>query len=808
MKTGKIGLLLATALTGTAVNAQDGNKMAGASAFDEIIVTARKREESLQSVPLTVNVFGEQLISEANIQNMDELSDFTPGFQQQSAFGRDGDRPVIRGTSNILISEGKVGFFVDGVPFIGDTSALDLANFRRVEIIKGPQSAIYGRGTLSGAINYVSQPLAEELGGRFEMSAAEYGDYKISGRIEIPLGEGFSGFVAGKYYSLDGFFKDETTGDRLSQETISATAGLRFRSSDFEAGLTYLYTRDDDDHFAIALQDSSFNNIYTEGSRGYYKGVVKFPSRLALNTEDLINPGILRNSHRFVGTAKANLGDSGYTMSVLTGFSDISEKTGTDQTYNDQTALFIASPFVCANFVPDCNFGVSGFNTDNETKRQAISVELRLSSPAEKAFRYEVGAFFFDDRSRYTTYGRKHTELGYDKVQEGRVTTNYAAFASAEYDITSRLTVGAEIRYARDEIGTRPGTAYLLGDLFPNAAQPDRVILGDGAFRDASYTAFLPRITVNYQATDTLMIYGVFSEGNAPGGFNPLTASKTTYGEENLRNYELGIKSQPLPGLTANLSGYYIDYSDQVLSTTFTRPNGSVDSYSDNVGDTEIKGLEFEAAWRITDFLTLSGTYSFIDAEITRGSSVDQAVLLGGSTGTGLVPNPAVPGAFLPTTGGCANPETVLNPGQKLGDGTITTAPTPCATFADISGKTPPLVSKHQASFSAALDLPLGSNGLEFFARGDVVYRSSFFAQIHNLAETGDATRVNLAAGLRKDNLSLRFWVKNLFDNDTPNAILRYVDFAAPSLNGLSQRGFAVTPAMPRQFGVTLSGSF
>lgn len=802
----KASLLAATALAGTPAYAQDTAE--GASDENVIIVTARKKEENLQSVPVAVSVFGEELIDDANISGLEQLSDFTPGFQLQSAFGRDADRPVIRGASNILISEGKVGFFIDGVPFVGASTALDLENYQRVEVIKGPQSAVFGRGTLSGAVNYVTKRPNDEWGVDFEVTAATHEDYEVFGRVSGPIADGLSGFISGKYASFGGDYTNAVTGNDLGQETLTVSAGLTYEADGFEANVIYLRTEDDDDHYPIGLQDATFNNVFTAGSRGYFQGEVELREPIGLNTDVLIEPGLNRKANRFIATATAELGDSGFTATALFGYTDITERTGTDQTFNDQTALFITSPFVCANFIPDCVFGASPFDTDSEVEREAISAELRFASPQDKRIRAEIGGFFFDDTSNGTTYGRKQTEFGFDTVAETDVTTNLALFGLVEFDVTDRLTIGGELRIARDEIGTRPGASYRLGDLFPGATDPDRIIAGSGAVRNAVFNSVLPRITVDYEIDDQTLVYAKYSEGNSPGGFNSLDAPSTTFDEESLKNYEVGLKSSPVDGLIFNASGFFIDYTDQVLTSTFTTGAGGVNSFSDNVGDTEIWGLELEAVWQVNDWLTFSGTYAYIDAEIVNGSSADQALLLGGSTGTGTAPDPNNPGGTIVTTGGCANPATTLDAGQTLGDGSLTTGPTPCAPFADLEGQTPPLVSEHQATFSTALDIPVGDSDWRFFARGDLIYRSSFFAQIHNLAETGDSTKANFAAGFRNDNLTVRFWVKNAFQDDTPRGILRYVDFAAPQINGQRPRAFAITPPERRQFGLTVSGSF
>ena len=802
-KSFKSALMVATALAVTpSVNAQVGNRDAGANADSNvIIVTARKKEENLQTVPVTVNVFGEQMIDDANITGLEELSDFTPGFQLQSAFGRDADRPVIRGASNILFSEGKVGYFVDGIPFIGPSTALDLENFGRVEVLKGPQSAVFGRGTLSGAVNYVTRAPAKELAAEFEVTAATYDKYEIFGRVEAPIADGFSAFASAKYSKFGGFYTNALTGDDLGQETLSLAGGLNYQSDDFEASVAYFHTEDNDDHFTIGVQDSSYNNIYKEGSRGYYKGIVSLREPIKLNTNELIEPGVNRKSDRVLAKATAELGDSGFTATALFGYTSIKQRNGTDQSYEGNSPFF-------APCGANCSFIVSPFNVDTEIKREAVSAELRFASPQDKPIRAEVGGILFDDSTHFTDYGRKFTSVNPDPIGESTGATNMALFGLVEFDVTDRLTIGGELRAARDEVRTRKGDSYVVGDLFPTAANPNQVIPGLGTNRTAVFKSILPRVTLDYKVTDDVLVYAVYSQGNSPGGFNKTGAPKSTFGEELLTNYELGFKAQPFYGLTFNVAAFYNEYSDQVLTSNFVTAIGGTDSYSENVGDSEIKGIEMEASWKATDFLTFAATYAYIDAKFVNGFSGEQSALIGGTAGLGTVPNAAAPGGFSNTTKGCSNPLTTLNAGQKLGDGTITTAPTPCMPFADISGNTVPLVSKHQATFTTALDMPIGNAGWNLFARADVIYRSSFYANIHNLAETGDATKVNFSLGMRDDSLSIRFWVKNAFQDETPRGILRYVDFQAPRLNGESPRAFAITPPDKRQFGVTLSGKF
>ncbi|OYX33709.1 MAG: hypothetical protein B7Z01_08120 [Brevundimonas subvibrioides] len=125
-------------------SAQDAPGGQEASAVEDIVVTARRREEALQDVPIAVTAFTEEALQNQQIEDLIDVARYTPGVQIQQAFGRDGDRPVIRGASNILTGDGKVGIFLDGVPWFGDFSTLDLDLAQRVEVIRGPQSAVGG----------------------------------------------------------------------------------------------------------------------------------------------------------------------------------------------------------------------------------------------------------------------------------------------------------------------------------------------------------------------------------------------------------------------------------------------------------------------------------------------------------------------------------------------------------------------------------------------------------------------------------------------------------------------------------------
>jgi outer membrane receptor protein involved in Fe transport len=180
--------LASAAAPASAQQASNGDPEA--SAVEDIVVTARRREESLQDVPIAVSAFTEETIENRQLEDLSDIARYTPGVQLQQAFGRDGDRPVIRGASNILISDGKVGVFLDGIPWFGDFTTLDLDTAQRVEVIRGPQSAVFGRGTLSGAINVVTRRPGDDWSGRVSYTAGTDNRLSVSGVISGPLIDG------------------------------------------------------------------------------------------------------------------------------------------------------------------------------------------------------------------------------------------------------------------------------------------------------------------------------------------------------------------------------------------------------------------------------------------------------------------------------------------------------------------------------------------------------------------------------------------------------------------------------------------
>ena len=752
----------------------------------EIVVSARKQNESALEVPIAVSAFSAEVLQDRLATGIADVADFTPGFQMQQSFGRGFDRPIIRGASNILQADGKVGIFLNGAPFLGDFSSLDLAAVEQIEVIKGPQSAVFGRGTLSGAINVILKRPGDPLEGKVSATLGSFQRKEVSGFVSAPVMEGVGVQVGAKYYDIDGqFVNTAMPGERLGdQNTVQYTAGVFLDPTpDLSASVRWLHQRDKDGMYAIGLQPASANNCFLT-TRPYYCGTARLPQSYAINSNKLQFPGIYRNADRFIGDVNWDIAGSGYKLSFQAGYSDLHEVVGTDQTYDGREFYILTSAAVCA-FVPLPNqlCSQSAFNTTDGTRRKTQTYELRLSSPGTGPLRWRIGGFVSHDKKRALTEWLEATELGLDALADTVTVRNQAVFGGIDFDVSDTVTVGAELRHQIDKVrNTTP--SYRAGDVLsagylatlrgPNADQ----IVGVAGTREATFKATLPRVTVNWRPTNDLSLYAQYSKGNAPGGFNQINAPQSTFDEERLTNYEVGLKTTRWGFSYLNLSAFWQEYRNQVLTNTYTTGT-AINSYRANIGSTRIRGLELEGAYPLAGrALRLQFNYTFLDAKITRGIEADQAlVLLGTACKVGTATNLDLPG---------------------------------CRAAASIAGKTPPMVSKHTGAIGLRSEIPL-SDTINVFGGVDLVYRSKFY-DILNLIDTGNSTRVNIQAGIETNGgLRIQAYARNLFDDKTPVGILRYIDRGpgvAKAPTGDSNRAFAITPSRKPEFGLTVTQTF
>ena len=803
--------------------------------LEEIVVTARKIEENLRDIPLTVSAFTEQALEEQGIASLQDIADATPGFDFAQAFGRNDFRPVIRGQSNIL-GRANAGLFVDGIIIEEGHASLPLSALQRVEVVKGPQSALYGRSTLAGAVNYVLKTPGNEADAE---ATLQYGDRDLM-RAELhasaPFSDTAGGAITVAHYERGGEYDNNFAGNALGtpaemnqvggESTTSVTGVLTFAPSDsVQVKLHAIYEDTFDDHYAIAMNPSSLNNCYrvTRGGplaqpapppgtpeasamtvtsagyngSGYYCGEIDVPTvlensggdgRTSLETGFFDFAGTARESLRLGLRIDADLSDNA-TLTSLTGYNDVAQERAQDQTFGGgdtrMPVVGVGLPFTVQPFSARPRiFSRVGFLTWNDASFDDFSQELRLRYEADTGLNYTLGVYYYgsDDVEQQVTSFATTTSTYIDGTRlfspfnprfvpatiststsyEGAPLTHNGSdsvastsvFGAVEFPVSDVLTIGLEARYNQDEFEGVPG--------------------GSSSAVSGSFDAFLPKLTARIQPNDNLLVYANAAKGNKPGTLNKnegVPAADLLVDEESATSFEVGVKSLSMDGrIETNVALYTIDWRDmQLTGTRAAVVNGQPRTFSilENVGESAISGFELDVSARVNDAWNIRLGYAYTDSEIERFvQSVDAGA--------------AAPSSFR---------EAALIAGYSPSGDVI------------ISGVQLPHTSDQQAILSNVFSGGM-NNGWSWFLRADLAYNSERYAQVYNLAHTGDRQIVNLRGGFRSGNIDIELWIDNATDDDTSPALIRYVQGNNLTFNPFN-RAIGVTLPEQRRGGVT-----
>ena len=786
-----------------------------------IIVTARKREETLQAIPSTVAVATSATIDRLGLTNLTDIAKTTPGLQFDDTFGRDSNRPVIRGQANILGSSG-VAYFIDGIYYSGSLADYDIDTVERIEVVKGPQSALYGRNTYSGAINLISKKPSAEWKGRVQADISEHDRYDLTANVRGPLAEGLGISLGGRYYTNKGEFINAFDGSRLGkQRTASAFGMLRYDNGGaVRVSLRANYNDTKDGQPAIFSQSANANNCYADngalyrGQNRYFCGVI-LPQQVSSDYKRaFVNPDDAGLKSKVFNAAlrfDIDLAPQ-FTVTSLTGYNHRVADTNTDGDYSGNTfqqvifAYGSIGPVVGATAPRNLRYtsfanSTQDFTFANHEVAKDFSQELRFSYDGDW-LKLLVGGYYFrqhDDTNdtRVVPAGALAlAQINADSataalcaalprcgafvpitvtaanLPNSRNTnffliTNKAVFGSATVNFSKTLSLSAEGRYAQEDI-TQSTQTYNEGAAIPAA----RVV-------SASFKKFTPRVTLSWQATPQHLLYGVYAEGQKPGGFNAnaaITAGFPTFDPENNRTFEIGSKNSFLDGaLVANLALYHTLVRGYQITQNISVPPNQV-SLTRNGGDARINGAEFELLIRPDRHLTVTANYSYVDAKFTTGTD-ENLGLIYDVQDDGLVN--CSTGDNFPAVTGC----------QSL--------------FGSIVGKSIPRAPQHTVYFDADYRTPIGTGDWNFFAGANVSMVSSSFDQVLNFAKTGGSAVVDARLGVSNTMFKVQAYIRNAFNEKSVAQIIRYAD-----ANSDLRRNFIAGLRPGRRVGVILTAGF
>jgi iron complex outermembrane recepter protein len=736
-----IPMTIALACAAPPLHAQD---------IEEVVVTARKQEERLQDVPIAVSAFTSEQLEERDMRDIFDISRFTPGFsfERLNRYGVQGgvSRPVIRGMSNVL-GEGNASVFVDGILFSDSILSFPMDVVERVEVIKGPQAALFGRATFAGAINLVTKRGSNEPENLVSLRAAEYNDYEVTALSRGAIVEDKLFYMGhARYYTSDGQYRNALDGGRIGgEESVNVNGSVELRPNDvFSAIFGAGYSKDDDDLAAIALQDRFANNCFLDRPRQYYCGEVNEDTPAILDRGNLQGrDGLYRDALR--GSVALTFDFGGWALVSQSGIFKTDIEYGYDSTFQGGTVLGPTA-------IPGSNPVAPRAATDpvrvrstlrNEVStRDEWSTELRMETRGERRVDLMAGVFYYENR-------RSLEERHFDPTAptilfgESRV-DNAAIFGSIGFDITDRWNATAELRYAEETIGN-------FNTIPTRALEP---------LIEQTFDAVSPRVTSSFKFTPNNMLYINVAQGNKPGAINadPRFPPEIRFADEETSwAYEIGLKNTLLDGrLVANMAAYFTDWTDQQLTCTFTFPTGGTQSYLCNIGKSEVRGAELELQGNITDNFSAGFTYSYVDTEIKQMLDQEAGELFG-----------------------------------QLG------VNTPIV----LSGTKLPGVPENTASVFGRMAFPIRDQ-MQAYVRADASYIDEKFDQVYNLASTGEQTLLNATIGIDSERWSIALFGRNLTDDRTPSSLTRYVDqmnlnvATAPNPNP-AQRNVASNPNLP-----------
>ncbi len=572
-----------------------------ASGIEEIIVTARRREESLQSAPITVTAFtGEQLAAKG-ITDFSRLAQATPGINFD-AFPKAAPRPFFRGVGSS--NQGAGGdpssvAFLDGV-YLGRAAMLgiDFYDMERVEVLKGPQGTLWGKNVVAGSVNFVTAKPVDVAEANAQLTFGEYGQMNGNLMLNAPITEGLAARLTLGAVTNDGFRR--TLDGRALDDENKLSARLHVRA-DLGPDTWLLLTGD------IANQDLSDSSRYNviikpftpgEGYEDYNK-----PRR--------VNPDRLGFTKSRTGGARAELstdvlGFANWTTVAAWRMLDYdfsNDLDGTDPATN------------AANGLP-----VSGIQLLAKEHADSYSVESRLSSLHEGPFSWVAGIFYNrDEVSRERENQLSATPTTVNRFFGRSVNNSYAVFGEAQYKFDFGLRLFAGGRFTQEK--KRYGARRLQGPLVAPAISYDT---GDtpGVFDKGVFTY---RVGADFRFSDNVFAFGTVSTGFKSGAFQEQPGSaalaRAPTDPERLTNYEIGLKTDWLNRkLRANISAFWMDYRDfQTIKSVPDATQGPVGTrVTVDSADATIKGVETEFIVEPVDWFDATVRYTYLHPYFTR----------------------------------------------------------------------------------------------------------------------------------------------------------------------------------------------
>lgn len=730
-------------VSGLAINAVPVAHASEVQGIEEVVVTATRREEHLQDVPVAVSAISSQTLSDSGMQNLQDIQYLAAGVQFGSAPNDSGFR--LRGVGNAggftSSSEQNVGVFVDNVAIPFGNPVSSLGDIERVEVLKGPQGTQFGKNASSGVINITTKrPSLDGYSVKLSGSYATLDEVSMNGLVNVPIGSTAAASVFAFHRAHDGYVKNVTRG-----ETWGDTRNSGFRAK--------LLLQPSEAFSAYLIAD--WAKFHRQGPNQLWTLNIRPPSTPLMNARfgNLPSLGITPGF------------DNDKTAEEYESYSD-DENYGASLELNFRLGEYDLTSVTAYRRLDEKlrPFAIDGSSAVVFTSQQAgtdesfYSEELRLVSPDSGALQYTAGLYFSrratgDDGDYNTAQLRPAAPLNpfIVSISNGRSTTqtdsdSAAVFFDGTFAVADRLRLIGGLRYQYDSVES---LSYSVID--PNFAPappgPPRpgVVnfytprpLATGKTSGSDWSG---RFGFDFKASDDLMFFATVARGylGPTVTFSGQTGIRTNVAPQTVNDVTIGLKSQFLDRrLTFNANLFFDRYKDLQTSVF----NG-LEFLTENAGGFDAKGIEFDASWRLHDMVEVHGSFTYSDTEFTDYVT-------------------ACP-ASVTAQGATAIAATCNAPGS-----------TPATPLFQAKGE--PLSGAPKYSGTLGIDFKRGIGaGLELDASANYYYRSRVQYTVANpfSAQPGyDTVGLNVGVGSADGRWRVAAFARNLFDQRFHAAII------------------------------------
>jgi iron complex outermembrane receptor protein len=594
----------------------DESRDLGARLFDEITVTARRREETLYETPAAVTAMNSDVMTSLNISNLEDVGKYVPNLTiARYGVGNTAHASVfIRGIGlqdHIIVTDPGVGVYLDGV-YLGRQmgSNLSLNNIERIEVLRGPQGTLYGRNTIGGAVNIITQRPGAEEAFEIGLQAGTRGRIGVDMYANFALSDDFSLAFSGDFRRRDG------VGHALMLDNPEAEIGEEFA---FNGRLTAAW--DVNDRFSLLFSVDGM-----EARNGQSPYMIEFNPLTPTPPPDtggccngdfaFLDPSMVAPDPDDSFTTVAGLES---TSNRLFGASITAEFDISDQ-LNAKVLLSTRSNEYSGGLDDDDSIlNLSEFPETGEADQTSLEVQLNGDLGGVEF----VGGLYYFEEDGFTDSGpwvfspfnmpdgldnfgnpTGFGDFGFFNLQQDA--TSYAAYANASFDVTENLTIGAGGRYTRDD---KDASA-----IFPTF--PERKFLSN------DWDAFTWDLNLSYEIRDALYAYGQIQKGYQVGGYPPRPFGGPDqfepYNDSETLNFEIGLKGVISDSFTLLAAAFFTQYDDLALPFSDPLAGGGFVTIVANAGESESTGVELEGVWSPTDNFNINFSIGWLDAEITK----------------------------------------------------------------------------------------------------------------------------------------------------------------------------------------------